>query len=252
MNNKIYNTIALSLLGSVTIFSSLDIIADYARKKIIVKENIQVTGSSSIDFTSDLIVWKASFYAKDENLKSAFSKIKSDRKKINEFLSSKGLSNDQIVFKSINIKKEYKTKKTYNKDGDPVDSEELLVGYNLSQELIVSSSNVELVELISNEVTELIEQNIYISSYSPDYFYSKLGELKIKMIDLAAKDGLLRAQTAVEGSGAQLGGLIQTSIGVFQILGKNSNDKFSWGGTLNTKNKNKTAKVNVKQKFKIK
>ena len=34
------------------------------------------------------------------------------------------------------------------------------------------------------------------------------------MIDLAAKDGLLRAQTAIEGSGAHLGGLIQTRQGI--------------------------------------
>ena len=47
------------------------------------------------------------------------------------------------------------------------------------------------------------------------------------MIESAAKDGLLRASTAIEGGGGDLGELLETSIGVFQILGKNSNDNFS-------------------------
>ena len=48
-----------------------------------------------------------------------------------------------------------------------------------------------------------------------------------------------------------LGELLETSIGVFQILGKNSNDEFSWRRTLNTLNKEKTAYVNVKQRYEI-
>jgi hypothetical protein len=108
-----------------------------------------------------------------------------------------------------------------------------------------------LVERISNEVTELIEQDVFISSFSPKYFYTRLGELKIEMIRLAAEDGRLRATTAVEGGRAHLGGLIETEIGVFQILGANSNDSFSWGGTLNTQHKQKTAFVNVKQRYEV-
>ena len=97
--------------------------------------------------------------------------------------------------------------------------------------------NDDLVESISNGVTDLIEKNVFITSYPPKYYYTKLGELKIAMIESAAQDGLLRASTAIEGGGGHLGELLETSIGVFQILGKNSNDNFSWGGTLNTLNK---------------
>jgi hypothetical protein len=93
---------------------------------------------------------------------------------------------------------------------------------------------------------------VYIKSFPPKYYYTKLGELKIEMIQLAAEDGLLRGRTAVEGGDGGLGDLLETSIGVFQILGENSNESFSWGGTLNTDHKNKTAYVNVKQRYEIK
>ena len=50
----------------------------------------------------------------------------------------------------------------------------------------------------------------------------------------------------------KLGSLLSADIGVFQILGKNSDDKFTWGGTLNLFSKDKTAYVTVKQKYSIK
>ena len=61
------------------------------------------------------------------------------------------------------------------------------------------------------------------------------------------------AAASADGSGNRrgrwrrlpLGDLLETSIGVFQILGTNSNESFSWGGTLNTSSKYKTAFVNV-------
>ena len=145
----------------------------------------------------------------------------------------------------------HKKKSKYNNEGDKVDSEMIFNGFILSQDLEISSQNVDLIERVSNEVTDLIEKNVIISSYPPKYYYTKLGELKIEMIQAAAEDGLLRANTAIEGGGGELGELLETSIGVFQILGKNSNDEFSWGGTLNTLNKEKTAFVNVKQRFEI-
>ena len=123
--------------------------------------------------------------------------------------------------------------------------------YLLEQTVEITSDNVDLIENVSNDITDLIENDVFISSEAPSYYYTELGELKIEMIKLASENGLLRAQTALNGGGAQLGDLLETSIGVFQILGKNSDDNFSWGGTLNTSKKHKTAFVNVKQRFEI-
>ena len=248
---KWYWVIGGALVVSVFIFSTFELLIDTTRYFFTSKDDISVTGSTAMDFTSDLIVWRASFSKKDLNLKTAYKQIKADRNTINDFLSSNGVGNNQITFKSIDIKKDYKYKTKFNLDGDKVDSEKIFNGYTLSQEVEISSKEVNLVEKISNEVTDLIEMNVFITSYPPKYYYTKLGELKIAMIKSAAQDGLLRASTAIDGGGGDLGELLETSIGVFQILGKNSNDDFSWGGTLNTLNKEKTAFVNVKQRYEI-
>jgi hypothetical protein len=255
MNNLTsYKVIGVSIILSVFIYSTLSILGNglpYFFKGKKVKGDISVKGSSSTEFTSDLIVWSASFSKKDMNLKIAYSQIKKDKQIIKEFLISKGVKDSEITFKSIDIDKKYNYKSRYNNDGDKVDSETIFDGYSLTQDFVVQSGNVDLVQSISNEVTDLIEQEIYINSFSPNYYYSNLGALKIKMISEASKDGLLRAETAVYGGGGDLGELLETSIGVIQILGKNSDESFSWGGTFNTKNKYKTAYVTVNQRYAI-
>ena len=250
-NIKSHWVIGASLVISVIVFSTLDLFKSTSKYFFTNKDDISVTGSATMDFTSDLIVWNASFTKKDYDLKTAYKLIKEDRNSINEFLLSKGVKEINITFKSIDIKKDYKQKTKFNNDGDKVDIEKIFSGYTLSQMVEISSTDVDLVEKISNEVTDLIEKNVFIISHPARYYYTNLGELKIEMIKSAAQDGLLRATTAIEGGGGDLGELLETSIGVFQILGKNSNDKFSWGGTLNTVNKKKTAFVNVKQRYKI-
>lgn len=250
-NIKSYWIIAGALVLSVFISSSFALLRGTTKYLFTIKDDISVTGSTAMDFSSDLIVWRASFSKKDLDLKTAYKQIKQDRISINDFLLSKEVRKKDITFKSIDIKKDYKYKTKFNLDGDKVDSEKIFSGYTLTQEVEISSKKVDLVEIISNEVTDLIEKNVFITSYPPRYYYTKLGELKIAMIKSAGQDGLLRASTAIEAGGGDLGELLETSIGVFQILGKNSNDDFSWGGTLNTLNKEKTAYVNVKQRYEI-
>ena len=246
-------TIALAIVAAVGLFSAAIFFSVSGRYffRTNYKSDISVTGSASIEFTSDLVVWKGTFQKQHMDLKQAYALLKEDRAIIEEFLLSKGVQADEFSFLSIDIDKRFKTKNHYNNDGDVVDRESIFDGYELSQQIQISSKNINLVGAISNEVTDLIEKDIFITSHNPSYYYTKLSELKIEMIKLAAEDGNLRATTAVKGGDASLGDLLETSIGVFQILGTNSSDSFSWGGTLNTSHKHKTAYVNVKQRYEI-
>ena len=146
-----------------------------------------------MNFESNLIMWSGSFSKRDLDLKTAYKKIKEDRKIIQEFLIFKGVSEDEIIFKSIEISKKYKYKSKYNNEGDKVDTESIFDAYVLDQTVSISSINVNLIEQISNQVTDLIEKDVFISSNAPKYYYTNLGELKIEMIKLAAENVYLRA-----------------------------------------------------------
>ena len=244
--------IAISIIFSVLIILAFNVIKIAVPYILHKKQNISVKGSVSIDFTSDYIVWNGQFHNKDLNLTKSYELMKRDKHKINDFFSSNNINDSLVTFKSIQMKKVYKKDYKYNDDGEIVNSEDLFDGYMLSQDIIIESNDVTLVERVSNEITDLIAFNVNISSKNPRYYYTKLSDLKIDMIRKAGEDGLLRAKTAVSSSGGSLGSLLLADIGVFQILGKNSNDKFSWGGTLNLLSKEKTAYVTVKQKYSLK
>ena len=255
-NSKSFKYIAIAIVIAVFISSLFKILGaglPYYYKDLKVKADISVTGYHEQEFTSDLIVWEASFSTNDMNKQRAFSAIKQDRKTIKRFLTDKGIKESEITFKATwdraNFRYEDRLIEGSNERTNEIS---IFTGYTLGQTLIVESNNVNLVEEACNEITDLIEQDIDITSGSPKYYYTKLGNKKIATIEAASKDGLLRAKTSVEGGEGKLGELQETSIGIFQILGKNSDDDISWGGTFNTSHKEKTISVSVKQRYSIK
>jgi len=124
-------------------------------------------------------------------------------------------------------------------------------GYQLNQSLVIESKEVEKVEKISREITELLNQGIAFYSQQPRYYYTDLESLKLEMIAKATEDARIRAERISENSGASLGNLISANMGVFQITGQNSGEDYSWGGAFNTSSKNKTASITMKLVFEV-
>jgi hypothetical protein len=150
-----------------------------------------------------------------------------------------------MVFSSVVINKEFSSRTDMN--GNHVSQE--FSGYNLSQNVRVESKDVNKVEKISREVTELIESSIEFNSSPPLYYYSKLSDIKIDLLAKASADAKSRAETIAKNSGSSLGDLRKANMGIFQITGKNSNEDYSYGGTFNTRDKNKTGSITIKMEF---
>jgi hypothetical protein len=213
-----------------------------------VSQAISVTGSGEENFTSDLIVWRASFSKRDMVLKQAYADLNTDQKTIRKYLTSKGVKSDEIVFEAVDIQKDF----NYDYDENGQLRNTIFNGYSLSQSLKIQSKNVDVVENISREVTELIDAGVELNSFAPDYYYTKLAQLKIKMIEAATKDAKNRAEKIAENAGGVLGSLKNADMGVFQITGENTQEEFSWGGNYNTSSKKKTANVTIRLKYEIK
>ena len=101
------------------------------------------------------------------------------------------------------------------------------------------------------KVTDLIDAGVELNSYTPEYYYTKLAELKIKMIEAATKDANNRAEKIAINAGSKLGGLKNAEMGVFQISAENSSEDYSWGGNFNTTSKKKTANITVRLRYEI-
>ena len=124
-------------------------------------------------------------------------------------------------------------------------------GFTLSQNVNIQSKQVNEIEEISRQSSELINSGVEFYSNAPEYYYTKLAELKIKMIAEATKDASSRAKSIAENADASLGNLKKSDMGVFQIIAQNSSEDFSYGGSFNTNSKNKTATITVKLVYQV-
>lgn len=213
------------------------------------KSSISATGSASIDFESDLIVWRGNFSRKADNMKKAYSLIKKDADIIKEYLEKNGIKSDEYLFSSIDINQ--MTRAVYNENGTYMREE--FAGYNLTQSVTVNSKDLDKVELISRDISQLIDKNINLDSSYPEYYYSKLDELKLSLIEAATENSKQRIEIMAKASGASIGNLINSNLGVFQITPINSGtNSYSYEGSFDTSSRIKTANITVKLDYSIK
>jgi hypothetical protein len=92
---------------------------------------------------------------------------------------------------------------------------------------------------------------VEFNSYSPEFYYTKLAELKLKMIESATKDAKERAEKIALNAGGSLGSLKSADMGVIQITAENSSEDYSWGGSFNISSEKKKASITIKLRYEI-
>lgn len=206
-------------------------------------EVIAVTGLAQQDFVSDLIVWRASYSRQGATVAEAYAQLRADAQRVQSFLVERGIPQAEIVISAVAIAPEYNEVQ----NGDRVET--VFAGYKLTQNVSVESKRVDKVEQLSREISQLIDAGIILNSQPPQYYYTKLAELKLDLLSRASKDGTERAEKIAENANGSLGNLLRADMGIFQITGQNSDEEYSWGGTFNTSSKRKTASITVKMEF---
>lgn len=211
-------------------------------------EGLSATGSASVDFESDLAVWRGSFSVRGITSREAYREIEKNAALVKQYFEENGVTADEMTFYSVYIRE--LTKEIYNEEGEYMGYED--DGYELTQSFAVSSSDVEKITTISNECTELINSGVEIFSDSPEYYYTKLDELKLQLIEEATKNAKERIDIMAENAGCQTGELLTANLGVFQITGAySSTEEYSYGGTFNTSARDKTASITVRLNYTV-
>jgi hypothetical protein len=209
---------------------------------------IAVTGSASKDIKSDLGIWEGSFSNQSASLTDAYAKLQESHNKVKNYLVSKGFTEDKIKFSSISTANLYEGR---NPDetgySNPKSSSSgKLIGYRLSQEVSIESNDVDKIDLLAREATELINQGIEMNSNPPKFLYTKLGDLKIEMIGLASQDAKNRAEQIAKSTGNKVGEVRSSKTGVMQVNAKNDTQVSDYGVNDNSSlEKTITAVVNI-------
>lgn len=238
--------ISASIIG-IAFIIGLFLVGQAYKYRSTSKETIMVTGSAEKDFVSDLIVWKGSYSRKSMDLKSAYAQLKEDENVVRNYLLGKGIQASEMVFSSVNIVKEF----NYPTDANGRSLGQQFSGYNLTQTVRIESANVDKIDGISREATELIQQGIEFNSMAPLFYYTKLTEIKMDLLAKSSADGKKRAEIIANNSGSSLGKLKTANLGVFQITGKNTDEDYSYDGTFSTSSRNKTGSITIRMEFAV-
>ena len=212
------------------------------------QDTIVVTGLGETEFASDLIVWDGELVYDTQDVASGYAQLERNKQKVLEFITSRGVATEQIVFKFVNVYKQ--TEPVYNANGNYAGQR--FTGYRLSQGFSIESSEVDKVENISREISALIAKGVSIEAYQPSYYYTKLDDVKLSLIERASADARVRAEKIATNAGARVGRVASAKMGVFQITGANSNEEFSAGGSFNTSSRQKKARITMKVEYRVK
>ena len=207
-----------------TIVSSIIFSKGFLKVMQFKQEMITVTGSAQKEIISDFTVWNGNFSRCEIDLATAYKNLKEDLEKIKSYLVSKGVSENEIIASQISTETKYK----YKKDDEGFETKEI-ESYCLEQYIQVQSNDVHTIAQISRESTELIEQGILFESIAPEYFYTKLEELKIEMLAMATENAKQRAVNMTNATGNKIGFMRSARMGVFQITPVNSTEVSDWG-----------------------
>lgn len=240
--------VIIALIAAVTaiICALVFTVGFVSYKQSAASNGLTASGSASTDFEADLIVWRGTFSAYGETTQEAYAVIKSDSEIVKEYLAENGITEDEMVFSSVQISPCYTTE--YDANGNYVRS--YTDGYNLYQELTVTSSYVDKVEQVSRDITTLIEAGVEFISDSPEYYYTKLDEIKLALIEMATSNAKQRIDIMAAGAGTKPGKLLTASLGVFQITATNSGTgEYTYDGAFDTSSRYKTATITVRLNY---
>ena len=240
--------VPIAIIASIGLFLAAIAIgvAFYQTKKP--QKTVSIVGLAEKDFTSDLIVWEFNYSAKDPDMKQAFTKLKEQNEIVKAYLKKANISDKEVDFKKIT------TSPTYNSYYDDNGHwRETFTGYAAKQVVRIESRDIEKIEALTRDIAELYDQNIMINNNNPEYYYTKLSDLKIQMLAEASQDAENRAETITKNAGAKLGDLKSANMGVFQITKPNSSEEsYTWGGAFNTSSKEKRARINMRLTYYVK
>ena len=206
-------------------------------------EGITVTGSARVDAVADKVVWQlnAEFVSPTQSV--AVARVTSSVEAIVKYLVDGGIPSSAIEFGSLSA---YGQEEWMNGS-----STGRIASYRASRTVTVRTDDVAKVKDLSTNIGSLLEAGVSVSNYGPQYYVSKLNELRPQLLEQAVKDAQVRAEAIVAATGGNVGNIMSVRSGPFQVTSPDSVDT-SAGGFYDTSTIDKTITSTVTVIFKVK
>ncbi|MEI6305052.1 MAG: SIMPL domain-containing protein [Candidatus Taylorbacteria bacterium] len=202
---------------------------------------LAVTGSASEKVVADNATWSLSLsrQASEFDLGTAYSGIARDLIAAKKFLAANGIAESAITVTPAIAMQQYKSDQSGPRE------------FDVRQTISVQSNDPQAIDKLSKSTDALTSQGMVVTIDSPQYYYTKLSELRVSLLGAALTDARARAQQIAGSAGTKVGALKSASSGVVQVLSPNSIDVSDYG-QYDTSSINKNVMVTVRATFFVK
>lgn len=174
---------------------------------------VTVKGLAEMNVDANLAIWKLKFVTTENDLTLAQQQINNNANDVVSFLKELGFSSNEIKLGQI---------ETNDLMANPYRNNESNVSrFILSQTITIRTNNVKLVEKSLAKTNDLISKGIiFDNSYgdSVSYIFTKLNDIKPKMLAQATQNAKQSAYEFAKNSGSSVGKIKHANQGVFSIL----------------------------------
>lgn len=213
------------------------ILAVKAGTRSMSNDKITVTGSAYEVVKSDSARLEFELTARTPDKQSAYNKAKAQMPVVMKYLEDKGITDIEVQASSgYDV---YRYTPNGNSTGE-------VLYHNFSQPIIIKSNDVQKIKDISVDVQSLLDKGIDIRVMRPEFFYSQLADLKVKLLQEATTDAKDRATAMLKATHNRPGKIQSVQMGVFQITPVDSTNVSDMGiSDTTTVDKKVTAVANV-------
>jgi len=204
-------------------------------------DTVEVTGSAKETVVADMGRWTISLETRTgiNDQQSGFNRLQGAADKIVAYLNEQG-------FEEI----ETPTGNTYPNYVYPQNGESYLTGYTVNRNIIVRSSDVAALSTLANNVDPFVGSGYNVTTGGLELTYSKLAEMRVRLLSAAIADAQARAQAIVQDSGRPIGTLRTATGGVVQVLPQGGVEISDYG-SYDTQSMNKEVMVTVRAVFSL-
>ena len=177
------------------------------------ERTVQVKGLAERDVEADAALWRLRFVATDNELAKAQAAIQKSQDAVFAFLERHGILRAAVEIQALEVQDAY---------ANIWGGAEVRSRFVIQQTLMVRSDRPEVVREASQGIGELVNAGVVLSNEGtgsgPIYLFTKLNEVKPRMIAEATANARSAAEQFAKDSGSRLGAIRRASQGVFVIL----------------------------------
>jgi hypothetical protein len=200
------------------------------------RDTITVTGSAKKPITSNLVRWAVTVSGEAPSAADAARRLAGELVDVRQFFLTGHVPPAAIapavVYRETLVER--------------LPHHQKRVTYRVSENLDITTRQINVIERVSTRLGSLIERGIDVSAEPLQYISTELKEAKLEVLAGATADARKRADILVHGLGSKLGRMRSTSLGVYQITPRDSTNVSDYGiNDTSTRDKDVTAVVSA-------